>query len=163
MKLYEIPTAIRDAIEYDEETGELTDASLTRITDLELTLEAKADAICSIIREQLTLASAVGAEIDRLSKLKQTRDNAAARLKEYLRMNLELLGKPKLDMERFKVRIQRNSTPSVECLIDADKLPTEYQHHRIEPNKKAAADYWKKNGAAPDGFSVHVGNHLRIS
>jgi hypothetical protein len=165
LKLYEIPAALRAVFENgtDPETGELTEAALVELAALEETLDRKADGVCAIIREQLTLASAVQAEVDRLKKMVQVRENNAKRLKDYLKFTMEQAGVPKIETERFKIRIQKNSAPSVEITIPVNELPKLFQRVTTEADKEAAVMHWKEKGEAPRGFGIVFGSHLRIS
>lgn len=163
LKLYEIPSEIRRIMETgsDPETGELTDAAIMELDAIQMNLETKADGVCAIVREELSLESAVTAEIDRLRKMQVAHASRAARLKEYLKLTLEATGQKKLEMARFKVRIQANP-PAASCVIDPKDLPDEFKWVRVEPDNRAAIDAWKKTGQAPEGFEIRQGTHLRI-
>lgn len=164
VRLYEISHEIRRLLDEatDEETGELTTDAEAALSALSLAFDAKVDAICCVIREQSTLADGLKAEIVRLQKLAAVRSATVDRLKGYVKHEMELLGMPKLETERFKVRIQKNP-PSATATMPAEMLPAEFQRVTVTANNSAAIAIWKHTGEAPQGFEINQGTHLRIA
>jgi Siphovirus Gp157 len=66
----------------------------------------------------------IDAEIDRLQKLKASRDKVAAGLRDYLKSNMERCGIERLDCPLFSISIRKNP-PAVE-VIDQLSLPAAY-------------------------------------
>lgn len=166
MKLYELANeyaAIELALA--DSDGEITPEIQTMLDSVESELPAKVDGICSVFRHMMTRAAAAKEEAERILRLYQVRERAANRLKEYLKSNLERMGMTNIETDRFKVRIQKNSAPSVKVadgLLPED-LPAEYVRFKPEVNNSAIAMAWKAGKTLPDGVEVKIGTHLRIS
>lgn len=166
MKLYELANeyaAIELALA--DSDGEITPEIQAMLDSVESELPAKVDGICSVLRHQATRAAAAREEGERLAKLAQSREKAATRLREYLKANLERMNISRVETDRFKVRIQKNSVPSVRLAdgISPEDLPAEYVRFKPEANNSAIAMAWKAGKSLPDGVEVSVGTHLRIS
>lgn len=76
--------------------------------EIETDLVAKVDAYCALIREMEQRASVRLVESTRLRKLADSDNAAADRLRERLRLTLEMIGAPKVNTPRFRVAVQRN-------------------------------------------------------
>ena len=163
LRLYDLPgefAAIEREI--DESDGELSPDLEARIDALELTLEAKADAIAGLIRSADAESEAVDLEVQRLTARRNAARNRATRLKQYLHDTLDRLGRDRVEGRRFKVRLQRNGSPSIRWTRLPDDLPPEFRRVTIEPDGKAALAAYKA-GELPEGFEATVGRHVRIS
>lgn len=100
------------------------------------------------------------AEIDRLSKRKQSIDNELNRIKKAVLLAMQTSGQSKFEFATGKIWRQK-SAPSVHLSIEPDRLPPEYQ--RIEIS--ARTDDIKKALQADvqiDGAVLVQGEHLRI-
>jgi hypothetical protein len=162
-KLYELPAFFRfldDAI--DDAGGEITPEIQEQIDALESNLEDKADAICALVRSAEAEDVAVQAEIDRLMARRNAARSRSHNLKRYMLACLEQIGRDRVDGPRFKVRVQRNSTPSIEWTGEPDAIPDGFRRVVVEVDGKAAREAFKA-GTLPVGFSASVGRHLRIS
>src|SRR5262245_37204780 len=140
MKLYELPAA------YESLMSRLTDGEITpdleaEIGALDQTLQDKTINICKIMQELGRQAESAKKEAERLEALSEVRIHATERLKEYLKTTLEALGMTKLETDLFKIRVCKNSRPSI--MADAYSLPKEYQRVRIEVDGVALYEAWK--------------------
>ena len=163
LRLYELPLAFRALEEeIDSRDGELDDDLEARLDELELTLEEKADAIAALVREAEAESIAVKVEIDRLAVRRQSAERRASRLKAYLHDTLVTLGRDKVQGSRFKLRVQRNSQPTIRWTRELDELPEPLKRITVSLDGHAAHEACKA-GQLPDGFEVTQGTHLRIS
>jgi hypothetical protein len=167
MKLYEIANNYQRWLDYLEASGgEMTPEAEAELGQLdEFDLPEKVEGCCKFIRCVETETAAALAERDRLDALIATRKRMVAGLKDYLKFNLERMGKTKVDTDLFVVRIQKNGRPSVDFDGDVAELPDHFRKVtiNIEVNKDAALEAWKNDEELPAGLSVRQGNHLRIT
>lgn len=161
LRLYDLPAefAAIDAAITDLD-GELTPELAERLDHLECTLEDKVEAIASLVRTAEAEADYFASEADRLANRKRSATNKASRLKDYLKQNLEALGRDRVKTPRFTVRLQNNSGPSIAWVAEAP-IPDGFQRVRVELDGDAARQAWKA-GTLPAGFKVVTGRHLRI-
>jgi hypothetical protein len=162
MKLYELPQ------KYEEILSKLTDGEVTPDLEAELgaldeTLQTKTEGICKMVQALNREAESANLEVARLSALAEIRLNAAARLKDYLKLTLELMNMTKVETDLFKVRIQKNSRPGIAYIGDLRELPFEYQRVKVELNGTALYEAWKGGKELPAGVTVTEGSHIRIS
>jgi len=159
MKLYELSEAYR-RIELE---GDDYAIALNSIAD---EFDVKVENIAKLIREAEAEESTFKEEARRMSEKAGYAANRVARLKDYVRQNMEAIGRDKVQGKLFSVSVQ-DSTPSVVISDDAS-IPQEFLRHVPEewqPDKKALLDYWKANGTIPDrvkGVEIHEGKHIRI-
>lgn len=164
LKLYELPTAYEELEEaLIEAGGELTPEIEARLDALEGNLEAKVDGLVGLAQQLARMGEAADAEAARLKRLASARTAAAGRLKEYLLRTLEQLGRPKVETDRFAVRVQRNGRPSITWPGDPSDLPMDLARLEVKLDGQAAYERWKRDGEMPEGFVVALGSHLRIS
>ncbi len=160
--LYEIDAALLDLLAHLDDDGEIGEDPLAAIDALSMARVDKLDAICRYVRDRSTRAVALQAELDRLQAAKKTEDNAVDRLKKYIHASMTALGEQKIETPLFKLRIQKNSQPSV--LIEDDKaLPEWAKRVKVEADRTAILAKYKADGTLPDGVEVQTGTHLRIS
>jgi hypothetical protein len=165
MKLHEIAneylTIMDDIVEAG---GELTPDIESRLPVLmEKELPVKVDGYCKMIRTLETQAAVAMAEQDRIGKLISSRVKAAHRLKDWLRINLQRLGKDKVETGIFCVRIQKNGRPSITYDGNLDDLPFQFRRITVSLDGDAAYKRWKAGDELPEGFQITVGTQLRIT
>lgn len=165
LKLYEITDALQDVGDaLMDNGGELTPELEALLDSLEGAFEHKAENVALFIRQLEVNGAAAATEAKRLTELAQQRERAATRLKSYLLENMQRTDHQKVETPRVKIRVQRNSRPSIHWMKDAEKLPVELKRVKVELDGEAAYKIWKTEPAAlPDGFEVVLGSHLRIS
>lgn len=135
MKIYEIPYAIRsalDAIEVDEETGEILNADALNAVEAEAA--AKIEATALYIRETDAEIEAIDAEINRLIERVNAKKRRLEKLKEMLLQAVQATGKIKT--ARVTVSIRKTSAVHVD---DCAQLPQAYVTTKtlVSPNRIA--------------------------
>ena len=123
----------------------------------------KIEGCCQAYLNLQAEAEMLKAERDRFAKRAQSASNAAHRLKDYLKGDLERLGETKIIAGLHTVRIQRNSQPSVKFDGDPKTLPEHLQKVTVDIDRKIAVNLHKEGIPLPEGVRVDIGSHLRIS
>lgn len=104
------------------------------------------------------------AEIRRLQERRRVRQGEYDRRREFLRVQMDGLGIPKVDRPLLTVLVKDNP-PSVRCDVPADALPAEFQRivpAKVEADKKALLAVHKQGRALPDGVVVERSRSLQI-
>lgn len=159
MQLHEIAQELRSLLEPEE----LTDESVQKIDQLSLGMDTKVDGLCTSLSELGADEHLLRVELGRLDLRMQRLASKQQRIKEYLKLCLEQGNLTKHKTKIYSVRLQA-SPPSCELLVEADKLPPEYQKSKtvVTADKAKAVDHWKQTGESPGGFRITVGTHLRV-
>lgn len=154
----------------EEAGGEFTPEIEALLEELDGKLDEKIENVALYAREQLVTADAIEAEIARLSARAAAHRKGAERLKNYLLLWMERIGKPKVQGTRCTVAVQ-NNPPAVKGDLAADVLECLYAGGspiaRFIPSswaldRRAALTIHKDGGALPEGLSVEQGKSLRI-
>ena len=151
--------------------GEISPEQEAELGDLEEARTEKVSGYCKCIRSIETdaavaraAADQMKAEMDRLRKLAQARENAATRLRAWLKLNLERMGLDRVECELFSVRIVANGgKPSVSYTGSVNDLPRDMQRVTIELDTDAVHAAIKAGKQLPVGVEVKRGTSLRIS
>lgn len=135
MKLYEINTAIRNALDtvtVDEETGEILNAEILHAVEAEATEKIEATAL--YLREMGHDRDALDAEIKRLQARKDSMKKKEARIKALLLEGLKATGKVKT--QRVTVSIRKTTAL---CIDEGAVLPDAFTTTKtvVDPNKTA--------------------------
>ncbi len=146
-----------------EAEGVLTDELSEEWDKLSETIDTKVENTGLYIKNLLATAKAEAQEAKMFSRRAETKERAAKALKEYLKVNMERVGKDKLETLRVKARIQTNPRPSITWTEPIEELPPEFRRVRVEVDGTAAYATWKEQGSLPEGFKVERGTHLRLS
>lgn len=80
-------------------------------------------------------AKLIAEEVARLAARKQARERDADRLKEYIKLCLELAGEAKVADPFVTVRVQRNSAPSTACTLGQEELARLFHDEQSPVNK----------------------------
>lgn len=173
VKLYELAEA-RDILDelLAETEGEVTPEIQSLLDGWQDQTTEKVEKVALYVREQLTTAEAISAEIERLTARKKAMERAAAGLKGYLHAMMERVGIPKVNGLLVTVQVQKNA-PSVRGELDADHLEAMHGSalwHRFVRripatyalDKKAVLDAAKAGAEIPRGLVVEQGTSLRI-
>lgn len=151
----------------EDAEGELTPDLIAELDALQEAFPKKAEKVALFVKNLEALAQAAALESARLKTLAQSRENAAERLKKYLMDNLRKLELTNVTTPLAKIRIQRNSVPSVSVsspsLEVGEEVPVRYQRVSITLDRKQVVDDWKAGTPLPEGIEVTVNSHLRIS
>lgn len=167
LKLYDIVDdllAIEEQLE--ERGGELDDEIEARLDAIESDLEGKVERICGWRANLVATAKAYQEEADRLSARAKTLTRTADGLKRYLHVQLERSGRQKLEVGNWRLRVQKNSQPTVQLKVSPEALPEAYRRVRVDADRAALLKAWNEGtpGDEIDQYiQVQIGNHLRIT
>lgn len=146
-----------------ENGGELSEELEERLNKLEGELEAKVERIALFIRESEGMAKAAKEEKDRLHAIQKHHTDKAEGLKKYLRLCMEGAGKEVVETHRARVRVVRNSRPTIRWTKSVHALPDGYRRTTIAPDLSAALEDIDAGATPPEGFEVEHGTHIRIN
>lgn len=123
MNLYELTNELQnamDALQIDEETGEVT--GFEAVDALDLAFEDKAEAYALTIKNLLAFNKQAKEESAALRKRAQIAENKANRLKEHLAQSMIAVGKTKITMPRagLSFRLSRSVLVTDETLLADD-------------------------------------------
>lgn len=163
LHLYEVvEQLVRIGDELAEGGGEITPEIEGKLRDLEGTFEEKVERILLYAQNLKASSEAAAKESDRLAILARGRASIAGRLKDYVKAQMEQLGRPKIETARIVARIQKNSRPVVSYTGELAELPPGFIRTVIAFNAEAAYEVFKAGGPLPAGVSVVQGTHLRV-
>jgi len=161
-KLYELTGDYRKVWEMVDDEGVDLAVIEDTLQSIEGEIEIKANSVACIIRNLNYDINTLNAEIERLTRLKQTRTNAVEGLKKYVQYQMGLAGIDKIKTPLQTLVIQ-NNPPSV--LIEDEKaIPAKFLTvipQTTVPNKKDIATAIKAGEVVP-GCSLMQGKSLRI-
>lgn len=161
--LYEIVDAYQ-AVMYavEEAEGDLSPELAAQLDAIPGQFSAKCERVALYIRNLDALATAADLEVARLKALVTSRGNAVNRLKAYLKMNMERMGETNIVTPLIKLRIQKNSRPSIAWDEALGPIPVDYQRVTVSLDGTKAYDDWRA-GRLPESFKTDHGTHLRLS
>lgn len=138
MKIYEIPSTLRDLLDRldaDPDTGEVDGEALAAYAEYNAAAAEKLEGTACYCRELLAEADAIKAEEERLAKRRKALEGKAARLKTYLMPALEAVG-GKVKGVMASLRISRTQAVYV---FDLDALPDAFKRvvTKVDPDKVA--------------------------
>lgn len=150
------------AAELVESGGELTPELSARLDALAEAFDGKVERTGLLIRNLLAASDAAANEGKRLIELARTRKAAADSLKQYLFVQMVAAQRGEVKTPLVTARIQ-NSPPSASCTVAPETLPDWLKRTSVAFNGSAAIAAWRIKGALPDGVTVEVHQHLRLS
>lgn len=166
MRLYDITTEMRMVqarlVESIDDDGEIPTDLAAELDGLAMNFEDKAESCCQVRAELEAEAAGYDAEIARLTKLSRAAHARADWLKNYVYVCMEQANVGKISGRLFKMRIQKNSRPSIR-LADGEPIPEDFKRIKEEFDGQKAYDAWKAGEALPACVEVVQGTHLRIS
>lgn len=145
-----------------ESGGELTEDTEALLDRLEGDLSSKIERICQYRQNALRTAEAYKAEADRCAARARTLGRTADSLRDYLHAQLCRAGRDKLEAGVFRLRVQRNSQPSVHVTVDPAALPEQFRRVTIAADLRALLDASKRGEPLPAGVLIETSTHLRI-
>jgi hypothetical protein len=154
----------------EEAAGEQTPELEQLLSDLDVQAETKIVNVALYIREQLATSLAIDDEIERLTKRRDARKNAADRLKRYLEAWMDRLGKTKVTDPRCTVALQLNN-PSVKGELSpatmaelhaAGSWMVKHVPESYVLDRRAALEVHKQGLPIPEGLTVERSKSLRI-
>lgn len=164
LKLYQVVDELALIGEQLEENGgELTPEIDAQLMALEGAFQQKVERVVLFMRNLDATAAAADGEANRLAEIGKRKRAVAARLKEYLKTQMEFAGIPKVETPLCSVRIQKNSRPSISYAGELDTLPEGFIRITRSFDSNVAYALFKAGGEMPVGVVVEVGSHLRVS
>lgn len=161
--LYEINVEIENALSamldsVNEETGEVDEAAVARLEELECARSDKLDNIGAFIKNLMAEVAALKAEAKSLAERAKAKENEIERLKVYVAQSLIARGEKSFETTRARFSFRRSE--AVE--IDGD-VPDSFMNIKItrEPNKTAIKEAIA-NGEVVEGAHVVVRQNLQI-
>jgi len=151
-----------------EAGGELPPELWELLDRIEGDFTEKVRRVALVILNLSASAKAAQAEAERLSRMGRSYQRQAESLKRYLLIQLERAGKARVETPSVKVRIQKNTRPSIRCV--SAEIPERFQRVTVELDTAAAYAALKAEGCLPeepglvqvDGLVVELGRHVRV-
>jgi len=170
MKLYEI-TEEQNKIEelllsvMDNETGEIKEDDLFLIEELEkeikIQLKNKATGIVKVINTLSSNLAAIDNEIKRLNCLKKKYKNTEAGIKQYLKFQMEGIGKTKIETSLGVISIRK--TPEKVIIDSEEHIPSEFiVIKQTEAIDKISIKKLLKEGSVIKGAHLESGTTISI-
>ena len=156
MKLYDIAAALRDAIQIDEETGELLPGCEERLTALELDRVAKLVDLACIIEDREAEEAAHREEARKQTEKARVVKAQAEWLKKYVSSNME----PGEKVGDSRKTLRCGESKALELDENAD-IPAEYMVPKFSPDKKAIKAAIEA-GVAVSGARIVTNKHVVI-
>lgn len=153
MTLYELTGDLKDLIEMLEEDPE-NEAIKETVSTLLLDLDDKAEDYVHVIRQLEADADMAKAEKQRLAKKQSAAENAAKRMRDYLKDAMILTGRTKIKRATCSIGI----TNRWETVIDVDvkDIPAEFQKVTIEPKKQEITRWLKAYDPDKEGTNLET-------
>jgi len=148
---------------YNEaETDEELLALETELTNTQMSFDDKAVAVIKFTLNETAIVPAIEAEIERLQQRKQSVENRAKRLSEYVKRSMEALGQSEIKTPTMVLKIVKNpaSVKIVEGTVFSDKYMRVIPEHK-EPDKKAIKEEVEK-GVGVSGAELVQTTRLKI-
>lgn len=124
MKLYEIKDEYQGLLQMVDD-GELTAEDIADTLEaIDAQFDDKARQCVAMMKEIEGYASIAKAEADRLSGIAKQYQNSAERLKEYVRVNMEMTGKDKLALGIFNLTLKK--PVQVAAVVEETKIPQSF-------------------------------------
>lgn len=115
-------------------------------------IENKVENLTRIILEANATATAIKQEEERLAKRRQSLDNTAKWIKQYMLTEMTKCNILKVKRELFTVTVQANP---ISCeVVDPHAIPEEYNKVFVEPDKQAIISHFKDTGEVVPGVSM---------
>ena len=155
-----------------ENGGELTEELSLALQETEMSLAKKADGYNALLRSFAATKENIKAEIDRLTKLKKTAENAEKRIKQHICDTMGAFGIDKIEGDKCK--ISRSRTTAIETnddmlmfsyqknLDDLNAILPPYIRAEMKVSKTALKEFQKEQGILPAGAEVVENYSLRI-
>lgn len=150
MKIYEIPSTLRDLLDRldaDPDTGEVDGDALAAYAEYNAAAAEKLEGTACYCRELSAEADAIKAEEERLAKRRKALENKSERLKNYMMPALEAMG-GKVKGVMASVRIGKSQAVTV---FDLDALPDAFKRvvTKVDPDKVALKKALKSGEVIP--------------
>jgi hypothetical protein len=157
-KLYELNQSwltLSDMLE-DDPTNEALQETFQAIND---SVEVKLEYLVKLRREHEANASKFKMEKDYFAKKQKMEENKAARLKEFLEYQLNLMGTKRVQTDLFTLALQKNP-PSLE-IDDEDIVPESFWKIKKDVDKTSLKK-WIAEGNELEGIRLVSSESLRV-
>lgn len=163
MKIYEIPSTLRDLLDRldaDPDTGEVDGEALAAYAEYTTAAAEKLEGTACYCRELKAEAEAIKAEEERLAKRRKALENKSERLKAYMMPALEAMG-GKVKGVMVSLRISKTQSVTV---FDIDALPDAFKRvvTKVDPDKMAIKKALKSGERIP-GASIEERQSVVVS
>lgn len=112
-----------ELMEAEEDTEDIEQAWFDTLEGIEGEFECKAESVAQYIKELNAEAEAIKAEEKKLSARRKAKENAAIRMKEYLKNCMETMNLKKVETAKAKISI-RNNAPSLKIDNETEFIMT---------------------------------------
>ena len=153
MTLYELQDEYRQLLDLAEDPEVDPEILADTMEALEGEIEEKAVGYGKVIRQMEADAEALKNEEERLASRRKVTENNIKRLKQALQFAMMAVGKPKIDTDLFKFRIQKNPASVVIDAPSTDHMPAEYITIQAPTWNKAAIKEALKAGKDLSGIA----------
>lgn len=170
--LFEIGDELRALYELlDESGGEIATPEEEAVIvawfrDLERDEDRKITNYYGLVRQLETESAAAKEESERFAKKAKARENASKRLKELLKVHMEMTGRKRIETTSGRVvAIQNNGGLAPLILadnLDASTLPAEFLRVRIDPDADAIRQALEQGQALEFAALGKLGTHIRF-
>ena len=148
--------------------GELPPELTELLERIEGDLTEKVRRIALVILNLTASARAAHGEAERIAGMARGYERQAESLKRYLMFQLERAGTSRVETPIVKVRIQKNTRPSIRC--GSAEIPERFRRLRVEFDGMAAYEALRASRCLPDepgrvevaGLVVELGRQIRI-
>lgn len=146
-----------------ENGGELTPDMAAQLAALEGAFDQKVERVLLYARNLDGTADAAKQEAERLAALAASRANAASRLREYVKQEMERAARPKVETPLIVARVTQNSRPAIKWTLPIEELDRRFVRITLAVDGTKAYEAWQADPASlPEGFVVERGTHLRV-
>ena len=118
--------ALRQLIEEDMVTGEISPQLGLWLTDSEGLFDSKVESYCGVIGELEALAEARKVEAARIKALQVKTEARIRSMRDALKSSFQNLGVERLETTRYRVRLQRPGGLAPLILEDSEPIPSEF-------------------------------------
>lgn len=136
MKLYEIDEEIMRLLDasfeepcIDDETGEVWESISARLEQLSMERQDKIENLACMCKEYEAEAAAIKVEEAHLNERRKRKERAAARLKEWIKENMQRFGDSKIETARVALSLRKSTAVEI---TDESRLPADYYKQVIE-------------------------------
>ena len=147
-----------------EDGEEVAESEIEQALQLNQDFENKALNIAKFVKNLQSDAEQLAVENKKRQAKQRAIENLADKLKGYLLDEMQATGKTKIGDRVFSVKVQANSVYSI-AVENPTALPAEYQVIKVEADKKALLEAFKKaecNENFMHGVAINKGSHLRL-
>ena len=163
LSLFQITNEFQELMNKAED-GEITEELYNEIgTQLAVELKNKSTNIVGYIQNENVLIEAMNVQIERLQKLKKSKQNNIDNFKKYVKEQMEKLNLPKVETELGTLSIAK-SPISVE-IIEEDKITNEYKKivQEVKVDKTKIKEHFKETGEIIKGVKINTNNtYLKV-